>query len=144
VPSLRCVNVPLYIDIVPNRNSPPALLLREGWRENGKVRKRTLANLSSWSGEKVETLRRLLKNEPLVGRDDAFDIIRSLPHGHVGAVLGTLRKLGLEKLIDPKPSPRRDQVLAEARIREEVRPAGLDWISALHSSAIRALSTSAR
>ena len=110
----------MYIDIVPNRNSPPAILLREGWRENGKIRKRTLANLSSWPREKVETLRRLLKNEPLVGRDDAFDIIRSLPHGHVAAVLGTIGKLGLDKLIDPKPSPRRNQVLAMivARILE--------------------------
>ncbi len=89
---------------------PPAVLLREGWRENGKVKKRT--NLSSWPMEKVETLRRLLKNEPL--GDDAFDIVRSLPH--VAAVLGTLKKL--DRLIDPKPS--RDQVLAMivARILE--------------------------
>ncbi len=110
----------MYVDIVPNRTSPPAVLLREGWRENGKVRKRTVANLSSWPMEKVETLRRLLKNEPLVGRDDAFDIVRSLPHGHVAAVLETLKKLGLDRLIDPKPSPRRDQVLAmiTARILE--------------------------
>ena len=110
----------MYIDIVPNRHSPPAVLLREGWRENGKVRKRTVANLSSWPLEKVETLRRLLKNEPLVGRDEAFDIVRSLPHGHVAAVLGTLKKLGLDRLIDPKPSPRRNQVLAmiAARILE--------------------------
>ena len=110
----------MYIDIVPNRNSPPAVLLREGWRENGKVKKRTISNLSSWSREKVETLRRLLKTEPLVGRDEAFDIVRSLPHGHVAAVLGSLRKLGLEKLINSKPSPRRDQVLAMivARILE--------------------------
>ena len=68
--------VAMYIDIVPNRNSEPAVLLREGWRENGKVKKRTIANLSSWSPEKIETFRRLLKNEPLVGRDDAFDIVR--------------------------------------------------------------------
>ncbi len=110
----------MYVDIVPNRNSPPAVLLREGWRENGKVKKRTIANLSSWPMEKVETLRRFLKNEPLVGRDDAFDIVRSLPHGHVAAVLGTLKKLGLDRLIDPKPSPERDQVLAMivARILE--------------------------
>ena len=110
----------MYIDIVPNRHSPPAVLLREGWRENGKVRKRTVANLSSWPMEKIETLRRLLKNEPLVGRDEAFDIVRSLPHGHVAAVLGTLKKLGLDRLIDPKPSPRRNQVLAmiAARILE--------------------------
>ena len=110
----------MYIDIVPNRNSPPAVLLREGWRENGKIRKRTVANLSSWPMEKVRTLRRLLKNEPLVGRDEAFDIVRSLPHGHVAAVMGTLKKLGLDRLIDPKSSARRNQVLAmiAARILE--------------------------
>ena len=110
----------MYIDIVPNRSSPPAVLLREGWREDGRVKKRTIANLSSWPMEKVKTLRRLLKNEPLVGRGEAFDVVRSLPHGHVAAVLGMLRKLGLDQLIDPKPSPRRDQVLAmiTARILE--------------------------
>ncbi len=102
----------MYIDTVPNRNSPPAILLREGWRENGKVKKRTLANLSHWPSAKIATLRRLLKNEPLVGRDDAFHIVRSLPHGHVAAVLGTLRKLHLDRLIDPQPSPQRERVLA--------------------------------
>ncbi len=71
----------MYTDIVPNRSSPPAVLLREGWRENGRIRKRTIANLSSWPMEKVETLRRLLRNEPLVGRHVAFDIIRKdWPH----------------------------------------------------------------
>lgn len=110
----------MYIDIVPNRNSRPAILLREGWRENGKVKKRTITNISSWPRHKVETLRRLLRDEPLVGRDEAFDIVRSRPHGHVAAVLGTLRRLGLDKLIDPRPSERRNQVLAMivARILE--------------------------
>lgn len=102
----------MYIEIVPNRDSPPAILLREGWREHGKVRKRTLANLSKWPKGKIDTLRRLLKDEPLVGRDDAFDIVRSVPHGHVAAVLGTLRALGLDRLIDPTPSPERARVLA--------------------------------
>jgi len=102
----------MYIETVPNRNSPPAILLREGWRENGKVRKRTLANLSKWPREKIETLRRLLKDEPLVGRDDAFDIVRSLPHGHVEALLAMTRRLGLEELIAPKRCPERDRVLA--------------------------------
>jgi len=102
----------MYIETVPNRNSPPAILLREGWRENGKVRKRTLANLSKWPKGKIDTLRRLLKNEPLVGRDDAFNIVRSLPHGHVAAVLGTLRTLRVDRLIDPEPSPQRARVLA--------------------------------
>ena len=88
------------------------MLLREGWREGKRVRKRTLANLTSWPAEKVETLRRLLKNEPLVSRDDAFDITRSLPHGHVAAVLGTLHKLRLDRTIASATSPERDRVLA--------------------------------
>lgn len=102
----------MYIETVPNRNSPPAILLREGWRENGKVRKRTLANLSKWPRAKIDLLRRLLKNEPLVGRDEVFDIVRSRPHGHVAATLGTLRRLGLDRVIDPRPSRPRDLVLA--------------------------------
>ncbi len=101
----------MYIESVPNRSSPPAILLRESYRENGKVRKRTLANLSKWPPALVEGLRILLKGGTAV-TDEAFDIVRSLPHGHVAAVLGTVRKLGLDRLIDPKPSPRRDQVLA--------------------------------
>ena len=108
----------MYIETVPNRNSPPAILLREGWRENGKVRKRTLANLSKWPKGKVDTLRRLLKDEPLVGRDDAFDIVRSVPHGHVAAVLGTARTLRLDRLIDPAPSPERARVLAMVAARD--------------------------
>ena len=102
----------MYIETVPNRNSPPAILLREGWREDSKVRKRTVANLSRWPTAKIETLRRLLRDEPLVGRDDAFDIVRSLPHGHVAAVLGTLRQLRLERLVAPQRSPERDRVVA--------------------------------
>ena len=102
----------MYIETVPNRNSPPAILLREGWRENGKVKKRTLANLSKWPKAKIDTLRRLLKNEPLVGRDDAFDIVRSRPHGAVAAVLGTLRQLRVERLVHPRSSRARQLVLA--------------------------------
>ena len=102
----------MYVETVPNRNSPPAILLREGWRENGKVKKRTLANLSRWPAAKIDLLRRLLKDEPLVGPGDAFDIRRARPHGHVAAVLGTLRKIGLERLIAPKRCAERDRVLA--------------------------------
>ena len=102
----------MYIETVPNRNSPPAILLREGWRENGKVKKRTLANLSKWPQSKIDTLRRLLKNEPLVGRDEAFDIVRSRPHGHVAAVLGTLKRLRLDRLIAAQRSPERDRAVA--------------------------------
>jgi hypothetical protein len=102
----------MYIETVPNRNSPPAILLREGWREDGKVKKRTLANLSKWPRAKIDALRRLLKNEPLVGRDEAFDIVRSRPHGHVAAVLGTLKRLRLERLIAASASPQRQRALA--------------------------------
>ncbi len=103
----------MYVESVPNRNSPPAVLLRESYREGGKVRKRTLANLSNWPQPVVEGLRTLLKGGTVVARlDDAFEIVRSQPHGHVAAVLGTLRRLGLEKLIAPTRSPERDRVVA--------------------------------
>ena len=102
----------MYVETVPNRNSPPAILLREGWRENGKVKKRTLANLTKWPPQKIDALRRVLRNEPLVGREDAFDIQRSLPHGHVAAVLGTLRKLRLDRTIAGADSPERQRTLA--------------------------------
>ena len=109
---LSPITVPMYIETVPNRNSPPAVLLREGWREGKRVRKRTVANLSAWPAEKINTLRRLLKNEPLVSRDAAFDITRSLPHGHVAAVLGTLKKLRLDRTIAGAASPERQRVIA--------------------------------
>jgi len=102
----------MYIEAVPNRNSPPAILLREGWREGGKVKKRTLANLSHWPPEKIEALRRLLRNEPLVPREALFEIERSLPHGAVEAVLGTIKKIGLDTIIASKPSRQRRLVLA--------------------------------
>ena len=102
----------MYIEKVPNRNSPPAILLREGWRDGDKTRKRTLANLSSWPEHKVEMLRRLLRGETLVSVGEGFQIIRSLPHGHVAAVLGTIGKLGLDKLIYSKSHAQRQLVLA--------------------------------
>jgi hypothetical protein len=104
----------MYITRVPNRASPPAVLLRESYREGGKVKNRTLANLSSWPEAKVEALSRALKGLPPAGLEGAFEISRSLPHGHVAAVLGTLRQLGLEELIDPAPSRHRDLVAAMA------------------------------
>jgi hypothetical protein len=89
----------MYVERVPNRSSPPAVLLRESWREDGKVRKRTLANLSGWPEAKVEALRRLLRDEPAAPGGAGVVLRRSLPHGHVAAVLGTARKLGLDRLI---------------------------------------------
>ena len=102
----------MYITRVPNRDSPPAVLLRESYREGGKVKNRTLANLSSWPEAKVEALARALKGLPPAGLEGTFEIARSLPHGHVAAVLGTARQLGLEELIDPAPSRQRDLVVA--------------------------------
>ena len=102
----------MYIEIVPNRNSPPAILLREGWREGKKVCKRTLANLSDWSQARIDALRRVLKNEPLLAPAQAFTIERSIPHGHVQAVLGAIKRIGLDTLIAAKRSRVRDLVLA--------------------------------
>jgi hypothetical protein len=102
----------MYVTRVPNRGSPPAVLLRESYREGGKVKNRTLANLSSWPEAKVEALSRALKGLPPAGLEGMVDITRSLPHGHVAAVLGTIRELGLEQLISPEPSRQRDLVTA--------------------------------
>jgi hypothetical protein len=103
----------MYVTSVPNRGSPPAVLLRESYRDEGKVKTRTLANLSHWPEHKVETLKRALKDlPPAVDLSEAFEITRSLPHGHVAAVLGTVRRLGIAELIDPAPSRRRDLVTA--------------------------------
>jgi DDE family transposase len=103
----------MYVTRVPNRGSPPAVLLRESYRENGKVKTRTLANLSRWPAHKVDKLARALKGLPApLDLSEAFEITRSLPHGHVAAVLGTARRLGIEALIDASPSRRRDLVIA--------------------------------
>lgn len=109
----------MYIATVPNRDSPPAILLRESYRERGKVKTRTLANLSSWPAAQVEALRAVLKGEVATGDLEAsFEIIRSLPHGHVAAVVGTMRRLGLMDLLDPKRSRVRD--LCEAMVAARV------------------------
>jgi hypothetical protein len=102
----------MYIERVPNRNSRPAILLREGWREGKKTRKRTIANLTNWPKEKVEALRLLLRGEPLVSAREAFVVERTVPHGHVEAVLGTIKKLGLDSIIYSKRCRERDLVVA--------------------------------
>src|SRR5271157_1866519 len=89
----------MYVTKVPNRSSPPAVLLRESYRDGGKVKTRTLANLTDWPDAKVEALRRVLKGETAIVSKDAFRIERSLPHGHVAAVLGMAKKLKLDKLL---------------------------------------------
>ena len=93
----------MYVTRVPNRGSPPAILLRESYRAGGKVRTRTLANLSRWSEAKIEALRRVLKGEAVVAPRGQLAIERSLPHGHVAAVLGFARKLGLDRLVPRRP-----------------------------------------
>jgi len=110
----------MYVESVPNRNSPPAILLRESSRVDGKIVKRTLANLSSWPAAQIDALRRVLKRESLVSPSDAFQIVRASPHGHVVAALGTLRRLGLEPLLSRSRSPERDLVVGMivARILE--------------------------
>ena len=103
----------MYIESVPNRNSPPAILLRESFRQGGKVRKRTLANLSKWPPALVDGLKILLKGgTALAAPADAVDILRSHPHGHVAAVLGTLRKLRLDRTLAAAPSPQRQRAVA--------------------------------
>ncbi|HME21985.1 MAG TPA: hypothetical protein VKI44_11710, partial [Acetobacteraceae bacterium] len=92
----------MYIEAVPNRNSPPAILLRESYREGGKVRKRTLCNLSDWPAVHIEGLRGLLKGGTVIPAErDAFTVIRTLPHGHVAAALGTARRIGLDGILGP-------------------------------------------
>ncbi len=105
----------MYVAAIPNRNSPPAILLRESFRENGKVKTRTLANVSHLPPQKIEALRLALAGStaaPGSPLPDAFLISRSLPHGHAAAVLGCLRNLRLDSILDPVPSRQRDLVLA--------------------------------
>jgi len=102
----------MFIARVPNRNSPPAILLRESYRENGKVKTRTLANLSKLPVSAIEVLKRSLKGQQLVPLDGTLDIVASPHHGHVEAVLQALRRLGLARLIDSRPSRERDLVVA--------------------------------
>jgi hypothetical protein len=103
----------MYIEAVPNRNSPPAILLRESFRHEGKVRKRTLCNLSDWSPAHIEGLRGVLKGGTVIpAEQDAFTVTRSLPHGHVAAALGTARKIGLDRILDPDDTRCRDLILA--------------------------------
>src|SRR5438132_1859479 len=107
----------MYVERIPNRNSPPAILLRESYREGDKIKKRTLANLSDWPLGKIDALRRVLRGETFSARDEGLRLLRSLPHGHVAAGLGTLRKLGLDRLLaQGGRRPRREVALCIAMI----------------------------
>jgi transposase len=102
----------MYVESVPNRNSPPAVLLRESRREDGKIVKRTLANLSDWPAAKIESLRRLLRDELLVDPHALFQTHQTLPHGHVEAVLMMMQRLGVESILASQPGRERDLVMA--------------------------------
>src|ERR1017187_2118349 len=103
---------PMYIETVPNRNSRPAILLREGWRQGKKTLKRTLANLSDWPRPKIEALRRVLRDEALVSPEDLLTTRQTLPHGHVEAILAMIHQLDLEAVICSKRCRERDLVVA--------------------------------
>jgi len=107
------LEVSMHIAIVPNRNSPPAILLRESYREQGKVKTRTLVNLSMLPPQAVEVLRRTLKGEELVSAEDAFEIIEggSRFHGHIAAVLTSMKRLGFFELIASRRRDERDLVV---------------------------------
>src|SRR5512133_536490 len=103
----------MYIDVVPNRTSPPAILLRESYRDGDKVRKRTLLNLTSWPRDLVVGFRALLKGGTVIpAGQEALTIIRSQPHGHVAAVLSTLRRSGLDRLLGPDGNRCHDLAIA--------------------------------
>ena len=108
----------MYVERIPNRNSPPAILLRESYRDGNKFRRRTLANLSHWPSARVEALRCVLRDEAVApAEQDALTLLRSLPHGHVAAALGTLRKIGLDRVLSQGGvQPRRDVALCIAMI----------------------------
>jgi transposase len=101
----------MYVTTVRNRNSPPAVLLRESYRDGKQVKNRTLANLSDWAQDKVEALQAVLRGDRLVPAGEGLEIVRSLPHGHVAAALGVTRRIGLDRLITGSQR-KRDLILA--------------------------------
>jgi len=109
----------MYVATIPNRRSPPAILLRESYREDGRVKSRTLANITHWPAHKIDALRRVLKGQSVAVSplEEAFDIVRSRPHGHVAAVLGMLRKLGVDRLLGSRTSRQRELVVAMVAAR---------------------------
>jgi len=129
----------MYVAVVPNRGSPPAILLRESFRDGAKVRNRTLANLSKWPAAKIEALRAVLRGDPLVPAGEGLEIVRALPHGHVLATLGTARRIGLERLL-PRGAARRRKLALALIVARLLDPAAklataraLDAATASHS-----------
>jgi hypothetical protein len=129
----------MYVAVVPNRGSRPAILLRESYRDGGKVRNRTLKNLSDWPAERIALLRAVLRGDPLVPAGEGLEIVRALPHGHVLAALGTARRIGLERLL-PRGRERRRQLALALVVARVLEPAAklataraLDTTTASHS-----------
>src|ERR1700736_1790158 len=117
----------MYVAVVPNRGSPPAILLRESYREAGKTKNRTLANLSRWPAERIEQLRAVLRGDKLLPAAAAVEIVRALPHGHVLAALGTARRIALDAVL-PRRAPQRRRDLALAPVVAKEVYAALDWL----------------
>src|SRR5258706_12069159 len=107
----------MHIDVVPNRGARPAYLLRESYREGARVRKRTLANLSSLSEAQILALRAVLRGEPVSPNAEQFEAIASRTHGHVQAVRVAMQRLGLEALLAARPGRERDRVSAMVAAR---------------------------
>src|SRR3990172_2432553 len=116
-PGQLSIIVPMYIARIPNRNSPPAILLRESFREGKKVRKRTLGNLSSLPAEQIELIGRVIRGERLTAAVDHFEAISSWHHGHVDAVLRAMKRLGFADLISSTLSRERDLVVGMVAAR---------------------------
>lgn len=129
----------MYVAVVPNRGSRPAILLRESYRDGDKVKNRTLKNLSDWPAERIQLLRAVLRGETLVPAGEGLAIVRALPHGHVSAALGTARRIGLDRLLPRRPERRRKLALALI-VARLIDPAAklataraLDATTAIHS-----------
>ena len=129
----------MYVAIVPNRGSPPAILLRESYRDGAKVKNRTLKNLSDWPAERIELLRAVLRGDTLVPAGEGLEIVRALPHGHVLAALGTARRIKLDRLL-PRAAARRSKLALALIVARLLDPASklataraLDQTTALHS-----------
>src|SRR6266481_3147306 len=111
----------MFIDVIPNRGSPPAVLLRESYRDGSKVKKRTLANLSQLEAEQIEAMRSILRGDRLVPAGGGLEIVRSLPHGHVLAALGTARQIKLDRLL-PRAAERRQQLALALVVARLLQP----------------------
>src|SRR6201984_1529418 len=130
----------MYVAVIPNRGSPPAILLRESDREAGKTRNRTLANLSGWPTERIEQLRAVLRGDQLLPAAEAVEIVRALPHGHVLAALGTARRIALGAVLPRRSPPRRRDLALALIVARLLEPAAklatarmLDPATASHS-----------